>query len=570
MKRLLALLFVITLCVPLWPAVSAEDAQPYQPIQYGDQGDNVTLIQQRLSELGYYTGKVSGNFLDGTRAAVKRFQKDYGLEETGVVDGETEALLLSAEYRVISTGTDGEDVTRLQQHLKDLGYFDQKPTGKFRAITEKSVSAFQANNGLTATGIADVETQRVLYSGKALAKGAKPTPTPDPSRDLGDINDMVIAGDGEDVEDVEYVGRINRGEKGENVKKVQTRLTELGFFNGPISGNYMDQTIAAMKEFQNYNGLRVTGYADEDTWNQLFNSQDVVNIHATPRPTPVPTPVPYAITVDVKNQVTTVYGRDDRGEYTIPVKQMVCSTGTVATPSTVGEFVLPGRRARWCYFPAWESHAQYWTKINEYIAFHSVTYHEVDYDALSTKSYNMLGSRASHGCVRLLVSDAKWIYDNIGEGIVVTVTEDLPLDEELRRAVAAPPLNKAKNGPAATPEPTPAPNYTSDGMPPQPFRQLKKGSTGEDVYWLQMKLKELGYYTGTVTGGYYSGTVKAVEAFQKDNGISATGKASVKTQEVLFADVLNPATPEPTAAPEVTPEPTPAATPQPAEMKPAQ
>ena len=35
-----------------------------------------------------------------------------------------------------------------------------------------------------------------------------------------------------------------------------------------------------------------------------------------------------------------------------------------------------------------------------------------------------------------------------------------------------------------------------------------------------MKLKELGYYTGTVTGGYYSGTEKAVRAFQKDHGIT--------------------------------------------------
>ena len=55
------------------------------------------------------------------------------------------------------------------------------------------------------------------------------------------------------------------------------------------------------------------------------------------------------------------------------------------------------------------------------------------------------------------MSDAKWIYDNVGEGVVVTVTEDLPDDEELRKAVAAPPLNSSKTGPVTTPEPTPAP-----------------------------------------------------------------------------------------------------------------
>ena len=79
------------------------------------------------------------------------------------------------------------------------------------------------------------------------------------------------------------------------------------------------------------------------------------------RPTPVPTPVPYAITVDVRNQVTIVYGLDENGEYTVPVKQMVCSTGMKATPSDVGEWVLNGRKARWCYFPTWGSHCLLYT-----------------------------------------------------------------------------------------------------------------------------------------------------------------------------------------------------------------
>ncbi len=546
MKRLLACLLFMLMLLGF---ACAEEAA-YEPLEYGAQGEVVTAIQQKLKDLGYYTGKVSGNFLEGTRVAVKRFQKDYGLEATGTVDAQTEALLMSAEYRVIQNGTDGDDVTRLQQHLKDLGYFNQKPTGKYRSITAGAIKEFQANNGLEATGVADLETQKVLFGGNALAKGAKPTPTPAPSADLGGINDMVIAGDGEVMEEVAFENRLRRGAKGENVKKVQTRLKELGFFDGPISGNYMNQTMAAVEAFQLHNGLYADGITGEDTWNMLFNSADVVDAQATPKPTPVPTPIPYAITVDVNNQVTTVYGRDDKGEYTIPVKQMICSTGLKATPSDVGEWVLPGRHARWCYFPAWGSHAQYWTKINDSIAFHSVTYSEVSYDAMNVKSYKNLGKRASHGCVRLLVSDAKWIYDNIGEGVVVTITEDLPKDEELRKAVAAPPLNSAKTGPVETPQPTPAPNYMSNELPPMPLEKLKKGTESEAVYWMQMKLKELGYYTGTVTGGYYSGTVEAVKAFQKDHNISPDGVASVRTLEAIYADVLPTPTPQPTPQPE--------------------
>ena len=80
------------------PRAAAEDTG-YTPMQYGDSGDDVATLQEQLKALGYYSGKVSGSFLDGTRAAVRQFQKDYKLKETGIVDGETEALLMNAEYR---------------------------------------------------------------------------------------------------------------------------------------------------------------------------------------------------------------------------------------------------------------------------------------------------------------------------------------------------------------------------------------------------------------------------------------------------------------------------------------
>ena len=187
-------------------------------------------------------------------------------------------------------------------------------------------------------------------------------------------------------------------------------------------------------------------------------------------------------------------------------------------------------------------------------------------NALSRKSYNMLGSRASHGCIRLLNHDALWIYENIGEGTQVTITEDLPLDRELRAALKPNSLSSKWSSAPITPEPTASPVYQSDAMPPQPFRTLKKNSSGEDVYWLQMKLKELGYYTGYMaTGTYLDGTVKAVKAFQKASGMGIDGVAGIKTLEALYDDILNPATPTPTVtdtpAPTFTLEPSPTPSP---------
>lgn len=181
------------------PTPSPTAAPP--TLKYGDQGEAVSELQSRLSELGYYVGRISGNFLEGTQNGVKRFQEDYGLEVTGELDPESAELLKKAEYRSLRYGDDGDDVKRLQTVLRELGYLDANSTGKYRAATQEAVADFQQAMGVEATGEADLETQRLLFGDTALAKGAQPTPTPDPNADLGDINDVVMVEDGASTPD---------------------------------------------------------------------------------------------------------------------------------------------------------------------------------------------------------------------------------------------------------------------------------------------------------------------------------------------------------------------------------
>ncbi len=61
----------------------------------------------------------------------------------------------------------------------------------------------------------------------------------------------------------------------------------------------------------------------------------------------------------------------------------------------------------------------------------------------------------------------------------------------------------------------------------------KLGSRGEEVRRIQKKLKELGYYKGSVDGIYGAGTQKAVKDFQKNCGITADGIAGPKTLKFL-------------------------------------
>ena len=528
-----------------------------QVLKSGDKGDDVQALQERLKELNYYSGKITGKYDEKTVKAVKEFQKDFVLEETGEADLATLSLIFTLNSRPLRYGSSGEDVTELQKELTALGYYKGKISGNFLEQTKSAVEDLQKKNGLKVTRIADSELMDMIQEGRILSKTDKPddtnTPAPALSNYLVDENE-----DGVPIPDepVVYKKRLQNGSKGTLVKEVQKRLKELGYYEGDITGNYKSKTINAVRSLQKQNGMETSGVVNEETWNLIFNDAHVVLPGATPRPTPEPTPVPFHIVVDVANQVTSVYGRDENGEYTVPVRQMLCSTGMKATPSDVGDWVLNGRHATWCIFPKWgNSYARYWTRINGSIAFHSPIYTAVSNSAMKISSYKMLGQRASHGCIRLAVWDAKWIYDNVGAGTVVSIVEGMDPDPELRDALKLPPLDKKYCTPISTPVPTAEPEYSLDNVPQLGKRQLKENSQGEDVYWLQKTLKDLGYYDTKVTGKMLKKTVKAVKAFQQDHGLRANGGVNQELMDLIAETARNAKNPQETPAPIAMPAP---------------
>ena len=521
-------------------------------LQLGDEGDDVLYLQIRLDDLRYFSGSLDGKYGKDTEEAVRLFQQDNGLEATGIADVRTQVMISSTQYRRLRYGSTGDDVKDLQTRLTALGYYKGKISGNYLEATRSAVKAFQKANGLEETGEADQETQDAIYSGYAVGKGDAPEESRTPQPEL---SNFLVDEEGSSVPMAEapvtFSKKLKSGSSGKLVKQLQERLQELGYYDGPISGNYLKNTVRAVKNVQTQNGLSATGVTDEETWDLIFNDRKIVMPDQTPKPTATPEPVPFAITVDVKNQIVHVYGRDEQGEYTVVVRQMLCSTGKVGTPSPVGDWVLNGRKAKWCVFPKWGDYARYWTRINSSVAFHSPIYRSVSNTDMKVSSYNKLGQRASHGCVRLTVADAKWIYDNVPAGVVVSIVENLPVDEELKRALLdeKPPLNTKSMTPIATPTPTAEPVYRSDVKPDLKGGTLKKGSSNENVYWLQCRLKELGYYHTKCTGRMLNKTVQAVKDFQKDHGYMQSGAADQRLIDALFeADKTIPE-PEPTPTP---------------------
>jgi hypothetical protein len=77
--------------------------------------EDTCRIQSKLAELGYYRGEVDCQFGEGTRSALRRFQRDNGLNVDGVAGEDTRLRLFRGEE------ADQEDASRGEEGGSDEG-----------------------------------------------------------------------------------------------------------------------------------------------------------------------------------------------------------------------------------------------------------------------------------------------------------------------------------------------------------------------------------------------------------------------------------------------------------------
>ncbi len=147
-----------------------------------------------------------------------------------------------------------------------------------------------------------------------------------------------------------------------------------------------------------------------------------------------PSPDTYQIIVDTYWQVVLVYRKDANGEYTIPVRYMLCSSGSsrVGSETRLGNWKMQPVKLRFGRFVGTGEFAQYWSLIRSRTYFHSILYTKSDLSTYQTTVYNNLGTKASHACVRLTVPDARWIYYNISYDTTCIVREGSKNDMETK------------------------------------------------------------------------------------------------------------------------------------------
>ncbi|MBQ7887621.1 MAG: peptidoglycan-binding protein [Clostridia bacterium] len=283
MKRAWMLLVVMMIAVCAAPAALA------RTYDLNDRADEIAVIQEALEELDFYYADITGKYGTRTQAAVKKFQKRYGLNQTGAADEETIALLYQKAgieapqgseteqsgygSETLREGSKSDAVRILQENLTLLEYYSGSITGSYGRLTKEAVRKFQRDNDLSADGVAGPRTFRkltqLLTGDQAQEKPV--TVLPGTNATAGTSTTVSL----EDVSLLNTEWTLRRTSRSGYVKRLQKALAALGYDPGSADGKFGERTENAVKLYQTARGLAIDGVAGRATLRQI--NEDIRN-----------------------------------------------------------------------------------------------------------------------------------------------------------------------------------------------------------------------------------------------------------------------------------------------------
>ena len=437
-------------------------------LSQGGKGEAVGRLQKRLAQFGFFDGAVDESYGQSTANAVAAFQRHLiaqghadEITEDGTASPMTQYCLYDDGYSSylhnVTAGQSDSEALRIERRLVALGYSDLPADDVLDDDSIAALNLFKSQAGLGNPGVTDRETVDALFalnapeaefcvphaiaagdSGQvvrdveeALVRGGMLTKMPtgqygdalssaierlygylssrkDPNAPLYADSKHLSAEAVETLVDGLLSYRSDSADSSDEVRRVQSRLYTLLYLDkSGVDGHLGSDSRAALKSFQSANGLKTTGRADGDTMDLLFTTEARSN------------PFPYRVEVSIDSQTVSVYALNDNGQYDLQ-KTFTCSTGL--HDSTPRGVFLDGHPVnRWHHFEKFNCWAQYSFEVTGDIMFHSVIYSSNNENSLRSGSLYALGNPASHGCIRLTVEDAKWLYEHCKRGTVAIV-----------------------------------------------------------------------------------------------------------------------------------------------------
>ncbi len=520
-------------------ATSTEDYNAGYPVlMMGSTGTDVSDLQARLLELGYYDGEIDGRYASGTQAAVQAFQERNGLTADGIAGRQTQDLLYSGsaqpkvvtvtpqqgqtEYLLLKQGSSGVDVRKLQGRLAELGYYAGGVDGIYGETTADAVKAFQRNNGLSGDGQAGVQTQTKLYSTDArYASNPVATADPDATRTL------------------------SLGMTGNDVYALQERLIELRYLTGVADGVFGTETQEALIAFQQNNGLTADGNAGSATLRKISGS-----CKAATRTTPTPVPSG-TVTLREGDEGENVYilqaylfelgyytGRID-GRFSAETTQAVIAfqqangltadgiAGRATQDRLTSDSAVAAGEAQATAAPQTGAMTTL-RRGDESAEVMVLQQYLVNLGYLATEPDGQFGS-ATERAVKLFQEANGLTADGIaGRGTLAILYGEEAVAYDAYFGAGGDSGGSSGGTAAATPKPN------TDIV-------IQWESEGEDVRQYQQRLVELGYLQSKyVTGKFNQPTVDATKAFQTMNDLKVDGAAGPQSLELIYSnDALN-------------------------------
>lgn len=281
---------VVGVCFILILAHTYACAQSYK---YGDYADEISIIQEALEELDLYYAEITGHYGQKTERAVKLFQKEYGLPQTGIADEQTLLRLYTVadleEVPVVSESigptfggstvlrrnSSGSEVRRLQEALHALEFYDGTITGNYGRLTQEAVRLFQKKYDLDADGVAGPKTLAKIKSELGEGSAEDQGTTAGGNQVTSETTQSKPAVDLDDVEKLNTEWTLRYSSRSGHVTRLQKALTALGYFTDKCDGHYGSKTEAAVIAYQKARGLTDDGVAGRATLRKI--NDDIEN-----------------------------------------------------------------------------------------------------------------------------------------------------------------------------------------------------------------------------------------------------------------------------------------------------